>query len=150
MKKQESTTTDLRNSYTGKYWQRVRMASYRLIKYQGRAVAAAFFFAGFMFMGAPEGVADNYPNGSGSVLLGDENHTDANSNTNVVSGYDNTLVNDSDSNSVTGNTNFLNVSGDNEVDGDDNVLVLSNFNQVNGNDNDLLTASSNEIVGNDN
>src|SRR5690554_246156 len=56
MNKRELKNLDLSNTYSGKYWQQLKMASYRLIKFQGRAVAAAFFFSGLMFVGAPEQV----------------------------------------------------------------------------------------------
>src|SRR5690606_1995977 len=132
---------------SGKYWQRLKMASYRLIKFQGRAVAAAFFFAGFMFMGAPEGQAANYNLGAGNVILGDENSTDVTSDNNLVDGYDNTLVNDSDGNSVSSSVNFLNNSDDNEVNGEENTLTSSSSNQITGNDTDRMSSSANDING---
>lgn len=55
MNKRELKTLDLSNTYSGKYWQRLKMASYRLIKFQGRAVAAAFFFGAFMAMSVATG-----------------------------------------------------------------------------------------------
>src|SRR5690606_17089614 len=130
MNKRELKTLDLSNPYSGKSGQRLKMASYRLIKFQGRAVAAAIFFAGFLFMGAPEGQSANYDLGAGNVILGDENSTDATSDNNLVDGYDNTLVNDSDGNSVSGSVNFLNNSDVNEVNGEENTLTSSSSNQI--------------------
>ena len=59
MNKRELKALDLSNTYSGKYWQRLKMASYRLIKFQGRAVAAAFFFSGFMLVSATGSLLPN-------------------------------------------------------------------------------------------